>query len=153
MNGYIAHRFGLSYTMQVVPVYGGIFISGEQIYSLVRRHEDGAMFNFKVFDTNPTSLSVWAAPGSLPADLTELQGILTEFKIGTTSFAYVRDWTFPGNVDTENAEPKIFTIWYYSPGTLGHIGVETVAFIPRSMTFNTYYAAPLDRAQIISQSG
>jgi len=148
MSEYIVNRLGTKYTMQVVPAYGGLFLSGETVYAVVRRHSDGAMFNFKIYNTNPSDSNVWALPGAFPVDLTELQGQLTEFKIGATSLAYMRDWTFPENDATDNVDPILFTIWYVSPGTLGLIGVETVAFIPRSLSFNAYYATPMDQANI-----
>lgn len=150
------YRLGQTYLLQCCPIYGGQFMSGKQIYAYILRNSDQALFNFTSYINDPTG-TVWVGGTtgqSLPSDLTQLRGLLTEIKIGIDiSLSYQRQWNFPENKDADDAIPKIYTIWYYSPGSLGIVGTEEVVFIPKTLSFNAYYASPLSQGQFIARQG
>ena len=152
----IFHRLGQPYLLQCVPIYGGQFMTGKQVYAYIRRNSDQAIFNFYAY-TNDPSGTVWVGGTTgqpLPGDLTQLRGLLTEFSIGTDiHLAYSREWNFPENKDADDAIPKIYTVWYYSPGSLGIIGVEEVVFMPKTLSFNAYYASPVSEGQFTARQG
>ena len=138
-------RYGHSFIMRVTPTNAGAFLDNLDIYAFVERSSDNAMFNFSIFSTSPGSANVWAAPGSLPVDLTALRGKMEAFKLGTLPLYYRREWTFPSNLEQEAVQ--IFNVLYWSP-TLGYIASEEVVFHPATMSFNVYQAEPYRQGEV-----
>ena len=138
-------RYGYSFIMRATPTNAGTFLDNLDIYAFVERASDGAMFNFQVYAANPSNPSAWAAPGSLPVDLTELRGKLEAFKLGTLALYYRRAWTFPSNQEKDTI--NIFHVLYWSP-TLGYIGTEEVIYHPATMSFNVYQAEPYRQGEV-----
>ena len=145
----VYHRLGQTYMLQVIPIDAlGAFLSGLQIYAYVQRNSDQAMFNFAVYNSDPSG-QVWVGgqTGNPIPSYPDLAGELPEFKLDTISLAYQESWNFPENKDTEDSDPQVYTIWYYSPGSLGLIGSEQVVFMPKALSFNAYYASPVSEGQ------
>lgn len=143
-------RYGKDFVMRLTLANAGAFLDNLDVYAFVERSSDSALFNFHVWTTNPGSPDVWALPGSLPADTTELRGKLEAFKVGTLPLYYRLDWTFPSNTEQENVQ--VFHILYWSP-TLGYIATEEIIYHPATMSFNVYQAEPYRQGEIAVVSG
>ena len=138
-------RYGKPFVMRLSLTNAGAFLDNLDVYAYVERASDGAMFNFHLWEADPGNANIWAEPGSLPPDLTELRGKLEAFKIGTLPLYYRREWNFPSNQEQEDV--KHFHVLYWSP-TLGYIAAEEVIYHPASMAFNVYQAEPFRQGEI-----
>jgi len=145
-------RWGTPWRMTVSLMREGVFQDGREVYAYVIRSSDGAFFNFTEYANDPNSSNIWAQRGSLPTDLTQLRGQLTQFSLGSIPLFYERQWNFPenrsGNVDVES-----YQIIYYNPGEFGLIDSELINYVPASVSYQAVEARPVTQNDITAVVG